>query len=284
ERARALLAREDRQLDRMIAELATSRAALETERAEAARLREESESARHAYGRKLEQLERRREKLFAEMREELQASFSRAHEEVAGVIRNLQRSGTAQAAARAREQLLEIADTAQRVEPTGRAKEPVAPARGLAIDWAQVGPGYAVLLPGGQRGVLVALPDRRGRAQVQVGAAKLTLPASQLQGAPAEAAIERPRVRVPEVHPDPIEPCDLRGERVLEAEDKLEQALEQALAARAYQLIVIHGFGTGALRRAVREYLERSPYVERYESAQPTEGGEGSTVAYLRSG
>jgi DNA mismatch repair protein MutS2 len=132
--------------------------------------------------------------------------------------------------------------------------------------------------------VLIALPDRRDRAQVQVGAAKLTLPATQLQGAPVEAATRRSRVRVPEAHPDAIAPCDLRGEHVLEAEDKLEKALEQALAAQAYQLTVIHGFGTGALRRAVREHLQRSPYVERYESAQPSEGGEGSTVAYLRSG
>jgi DNA mismatch repair protein MutS2 len=45
---------------------------------------------------------------------------------------------------------------------------------------------------------------------------------------------------------------------------------------------VIHGLGTGALRKAVREHLSASPYVSRLESAEPSEGGDGASVAYLR--
>jgi DNA mismatch repair protein MutS2 len=43
----------------------------------------------------------------------------------------------------------------------------------------------------------------------------------------------------------------------------------------------VHGVGTGALRRAVREQLARSRYVARFESASPDEGGDGATVAFL---
>ncbi len=281
QRARTLLASEDRQLDRMIAELQTSRAALETERAEAARLREESDSAREAYGRKLEQLEAKREKLFGEMREELQASFSRAHEEVAGVIRTLQRGGTAQAAARARERLIELESAA----PESEARPVPAPSEAVAgpIDWTSARPGTRVLLPGGQQGILLSAPDRRGKVQVQAGSAKLTLASEQIRGVPKSEETARPRVRVPEPRDETLLPCDLRGERVLEAEERLERALENALAARAYQLTIIHGFGTGALRRAVRDYLQSSPYVERYESASASEGGEGATIAFLRA-
>ena len=44
---------------------------------------------------------------------------------------------------------------------------------------------------------------------------------------------------------------------------------------------VIHGRGTGTLRRAVREMFDRHPLVTGYETAQPKEGGEGVTVATL---
>jgi DNA mismatch repair protein MutS2 len=45
---------------------------------------------------------------------------------------------------------------------------------------------------------------------------------------------------------------------------------------------IIHGHGTGALRGAVREHLARSPYVHRFEEADPAHGGDGATIAYLR--
>ncbi|MGI9590787.1 MAG: Smr/MutS family protein [Myxococcota bacterium] len=45
---------------------------------------------------------------------------------------------------------------------------------------------------------------------------------------------------------------------------------------------MVHGIGTGALRRAVREHLETSPYVERFSTPEPDEGGDGVTRAELR--
>ena len=44
---------------------------------------------------------------------------------------------------------------------------------------------------------------------------------------------------------------------------------------------MIHGLGTGALRRAVREHLKASPYVDRFLGAAPEQGGDGVTHAHL---
>jgi DNA mismatch repair protein MutS2 len=44
---------------------------------------------------------------------------------------------------------------------------------------------------------------------------------------------------------------------------------------------VIHGVGTGALSRAVREHLGASPYVTRFAPGGPGEGGDGVTIAEL---
>jgi DNA mismatch repair protein MutS2 len=69
--------------------------------------------------------------------------------------------------------------------------------------------------------------------------------------------------------------------RVDEASDRLDAELDAARCADARRLVVIHGVGTGALRRAVREQLARSPYVARFENATQDEGGDGATIVWL---
>jgi DNA mismatch repair protein MutS2 len=81
--------------------------------------------------------------------------------------------------------------------------------------------------------------------------------------------------------PAASERCDLRGLRVDEALHRLVEALDAAACAGRGQLVVIHGIGTGTLRRAVREHLAESPYGARFLPGAPEEGGEGFTTAYL---
>ena len=61
----------------------------------------------------------------------------------------------------------------------------------------------------------------------------------------------------------------------------MEAFLDDAARAGRERVRIIHGKGTGALRRAVRELLARHPLVTGYESGTPQEGGEGVTVALL---
>jgi DNA mismatch repair protein MutS2 len=75
--------------------------------------------------------------------------------------------------------------------------------------------------------------------------------------------------------------CDRRGLRADEALDRLIEALDAAALAGRSALRVIHGIGTGALRRAVREHLARSPYVARFAAEPPERGGEGATRVEL---
>jgi dsDNA-specific endonuclease/ATPase MutS2 len=109
EHADALLSREDRCLDRMLRRLSASRAALEHEQHEARRLRAETEALRGEYRMKLEKLQARRDKLYRSMREDLDRAFRDAHRQIAQVVRDLQRGGTAQRAAKLRESPLRAA-------------------------------------------------------------------------------------------------------------------------------------------------------------------------------
>lgn len=73
---------------------------------------------------------------------------------------------------------------------------------------------------------------------------------------------------------------DLRGQRVEPALDQLENLLNQAALSGAAQVRIIHGQGTGALRRAVREHLQGHPLIA---AAGPAENGnDGVTVVELK--
>jgi DNA mismatch repair protein MutS2 len=279
ERAGALMAREDRRLDQMLAELSASRAALERERSEAARLRAESESARGEYRTKLERLQQRRDQLFASMRAELDDAFRDAHADVAAVIRELQRGGTAQAAARARERLVALERKVERASAPARAPEPAA----APSDWHHAQPGAAVNVTGGGQGTLLALPDARGRVRVQVGGARLTLPAERVR-----LLSEAPARRAPGfVHVDALDASatpsrvDVRGLRVDEAMLAIEKALDDAARAGIACLEIVHGIGTGALMAGVRGRLRELPHVKRVEPGGADTGGPGVTLAYL---
>ena len=72
---------------------------------------------------------------------------------------------------------------------------------------------------------------------------------------------------------------DLRGKRVSEAEIEVDRMLSQRVDFGA--IWIIHGKGTGQLRRGVHEFLQQHPLVDRFELAPQKEGGSGVTVAYL---
>ncbi|MFM7736587.1 MAG: Smr/MutS family protein, partial [Alphaproteobacteria bacterium] len=58
--------------------------------------------------------------------------------------------------------------------------------------------------------------------------------------------------------------------------------LDQSVLEAHDAVRIVHGFGTGALRAAVRDFLSKSPYVARFVEAEPAQGGAGATVVELR--
>jgi len=125
-----------------------------------------------------------------------------------------------------------------------------------------------------------------GTATVQAGAVTVKVPAQALrvvgrsETAPASPRRAAPRVSIsgrttvsPEVH--------LIGRTTDEARDILEKYLDDAFLAGMASVRIIHGKGTGALRRAVEELLAAHPLVTSHRSGEPHEGGAGATVAVL---
>ena len=285
DRANEFLDREDRQLERMLSELATSRVALEQEQRQAERLREETEATRDEYRRKITALQERRDKLYRALRDDLDRSFKDARAQIAAVIRELQRGGKAQDAARARERLEKIEAQTRRAETeAGIAPQP--DERATPLDWRTAKPGDAVEILGGGTGVLVSLPDRRGRVAVTLGSARIVVPADRVGRATRiDTAAPKQSVSTPSGASDAAyrasAECDLRGLRAHEIEAPLLAALDRAMAVGRPTLRIIHGLGTGALRRGVREALASARFVTRIENAPPDQGGDGVTLAHF---
>ena len=74
----------------------------------------------------------------------------------------------------------------------------------------------------------------------------------------------------------------MRGQRADEALRQVEAFLDRRALDGADSIFVIHGHGTGALRKAVREYLANSRYVARFRPGGPGEGGDGVSVVSVR--
>lgn len=72
------------------------------------------------------------------------------------------------------------------------------------------------------------------------------------------------------------------GQRADEAVDAVDKFLDAASLAGTSQLRIVHGHGTGALRRAIGELLKDHPHVARFTAAPQDQGGSGATVVELR--
>lgn len=91
----------------------------------------------------------------------------------------------------------------------------------------------------------------------------------------------RERVKTPE-RPAMPEELLLLGKTVEEAQDLVEKYLDDAFLAGRRSIRLVHGKGTGALRKAIHKLLAVHPLVENFRLGEPYEGGGGATIAELR--
>ena len=130
-------------------------------------------------------------------------------------------------------------------------------------------------------GTVASLPGDAEEAEVNVGNVRLRVERSRLSRVEAPPEEAAPGVGV-HLGPalDSIE-LDLRGLRVEEALVRLEEFLDRALRDGLSSVRIIHGRGTGALREAVRDHLERHPLARKYAPESPERGGNGATSVEL---
>ena len=130
----------------------------------------------------------------------------------------------------------------------------------------------------GQAAEALGPPNADGELEVRLGAFHATVKVTDVEEVEKEEGVTAtPAASWPVVAPPPVE-LEVRGMRVEEAMPLIDQRLDEAFRAGLPQIRIVHGKGTGTLRRGIREALSRHPLVKSLTTPPPKEGGEGATV------
>lgn len=125
------------------------------------------------------------------------------------------------------------------------------------------------------------------KAVLNVNGRKMTVETRDLvpKGGPAPQATSHSRAGKPgpgaDVTPAVSAELNLIGQRVDDALEESDKFLDRALLEGKQAVRIIHGFGTGTLRKALREHLRKHPAVQSFRPGADNEGGDGATIAVL---
>jgi len=296
DRAEELLGGGRAGIDELLAAADTERRRLEDERAEIERIRGELEADRRAAADAKVTAQDRERKLREGAHGEAVQALRRARDELdklrTGLRRKRSPAGAEPVGERIKELAREVAEHAP-AEPPPSGEPPAAD---------QLRPGVAVRVPSLRgRGTVIEMPSR-GKVVVRLGTMRTTVaidavrletaatpkkPAPRPAPAPSSSR-RRGDAFVEEAHVDDKAPArtpdntlDLRGERVDDALSRVDRFLDDAMLASRDIVFVIHGHGTGALRKAVRAQLDEHVVVDRWRTGKLEQGGDGITVAWL---
>lgn len=163
-------------------------------------------------------------------------------------------------------------------------EKPVIPAP-LPVEPGEIRAGDFVWVARLQQAGQVLARDASG-ADVQVGNFRVRLKANELGdkvAPPMSAFVPRTsEVKLPEADNPGVE-VSLRGMRADDALDVLEKYLDRAYLAGLPYVRIVHGKGTGTLRKLARDLLRQHPLVAQIREAEAHEGGEGVTIAKMVS-
>ena len=142
--------------------------------------------------------------------------------------------------------------------------------------------GMQVRIKGGEAtGVVQTLGP--GTAEVLCGTKRITLGLDQIQPV-SKTPSKTAKVKHVKASAPVVRPIVVVGLRVDEALPVVEKALDKAMLSGQARLEIVHGGGTGALKRAIRGYLKGLPFVQSYTDGGTGEGGGTVTVVHLKDG
>ncbi len=152
-----------------------------------------------------------------------------------------------------------------------------------ALDLDRVKEGDTVFVrPLGYDVTVLTVDRKQNRLRVRAGKLELAVAAGDIAPPQRRDAPARERRRSTDTPVEVPSELNLLGQRVDAALAHVEKFLDQAALQGRGEVRIIHGKGTGALMRAVRELVERHPLVESARPGEPFEGGDGVTVVTLR--
>lgn len=287
EDAKSRLSSEDTSFEDVLADLEKSRLTVEREQQEIASCKEEIKILKEQLIQKQEKTDLAREHIIRQATEEARDILQEAKDVADETIRNFHKYGTAAPMQEMEKQRQKVgAKIAEKNEKlTLKAKTPKGP--GLTAD--SIKPGEKVrVMSMGVDGIVSSRPDNKGNLFVQCGIIKSKVNIKDLAPATEE------EIKVPKLvrsHSSGIKvsksasispEINLLGMTCDEAVSVLDKYLDDAYIAHLPSVRIVHGKGTGALRKAVSDHLRRQSYIASYRLGEFGEGDAGVTIAEFK--
>ena len=279
-----LVGKSDKDFEDVLSQLESQRQQMEVARQEAERLRQETAKIKQQSEEFHEQIRREREKAMAEARKEAQQIIEDARitankvgEELKQLKKQLQESAdTANLNQKQTELRRSLNEAESKLRVGQQPEKRPEPKREILV-------GDTVeLLKLGTKASVVGI-NKDGTYEIQAGIMKLKAKKSEIyllenenpyvqKGRPKHSGRE---MKVAAMNPE----VDLRGMDSVEAICVMDRYLDEAMRSNLKQVRIIHGKGTGVLRKAVHESLKRNKYVKKYRLGVYGEGEDGVTIA-----
>ena len=294
EKARSFLCYADARTDSLIRSLEKKRQHLEDLTAAAYEAKKKAEAIRQELKERQQSLAAKENALIQQAKENAIRAVNYARRESERIIKELRKQTSkllekerTQAAEAARTNLSTVQNSVYASLGLDRDQADVV-TTDAGVDISALELGRNVYIPHLKvHGTVIDLPDNEGNIKVQAGILKLTLPVEQIQlsSFPAQPKPKPQRfvATLASSKAQTISPeLDLRGFTVSECQYELEKFLDDAQLASLDRIKLIHGKGTGALRKAVHDYLKIHPGIKTFSLAGYKEGGTGVTIAILK--
>ncbi len=284
--ARSLLSREDASFEDVISDLEKQRADLEEERIRAAQARDEIERLKKDLRKKEDHFSEKRKNMISDSSEEARRILQEAKDYADRTISYFQKHG-----GNTREMEKMRTELRQKIDSLGKNVNQLSPdakKKGtLSASDLHVGDPVRVISLG-LKGTVSSLPDSKGSLFVTMGVMRTKVRLDDLElveeeeiTAPGYSRTSTGRISMAKsmsVRPE----INLLGKTVDEACAELDKYLDDAAIAHLEQVRIVHGKGTGQLRKGVHQYLKKNRHVTSFRLGEFGEGDAGVTIAKLK--
>ena len=289
ERAKEQISEQDESFEDVLTTLENNRVIIENERAEAERYKKEIQALKAQLENKQEKLDAQKERILKQANEEAHAVLREAKEyadQTMKLFHKFQKDHVDLAAVeKERQNLRKRMDQAgSKISMQTEVKKPK-----KELTAKDVKPGDAVkVLSLNLKGTISSRPDSRGNLFVQTGIIRSKVHISDLElidePVITTAAMQKTgagKIRMSKSASISTE-INLLGKTVDEAIAELDKYLDDAYLSHMKSVRIVHGKGTGALRKGVHNYLRRQKYVESFRLGEFGEGDAGVTIVEFK--
>jgi DNA mismatch repair protein MutS2 len=270
----------------LIAELEQSRKELEEDRAQIAQYKEEARQLKERAQLKDSELSAKKSEILDQARQEAASIVEEAKAMADASIKKYNKWSTNPAKANAKVMEAEREKLRSRINELGKMSEEKRKketSNHKAEDF-KIGDTVHVISMDSE-GVISALADSKGKLKVQMGIISAQLPPNDLllvtgiKEKPEKAVVSANRSmnKMMNIKPE----INVMGMTVDEATSLVDRFLDDALMAHLHRVTIIHGKGTGALRKGIHLFLKKQSYVKSFRLGEFGEGDAGVTIVEL---